>query len=62
MLFTHLVGKVSMDTEKLVENIKTVISLIKRLKPSAVKGTYIQNIVLSATMGPGVKVNWLKNN
>ncbi|MBT1332384.1 50S ribosomal protein L1 [Mycoplasma bovis] len=51
-----LVGKVSMDTEKLVENIKTVISLIKRLKPSAVKGTYIQNIALSATMGPGVKV------
>nr|WP_307927658.1 hypothetical protein [Mycoplasmopsis bovis] len=61
MLFTHLVGKVSMDTEKLVENIKTVISLIKRLKPSAVKGTYIQNIALSATMGPGVKVNVLKN-
>ncbi|WP_406617086.1 50S ribosomal protein L1 [Mycoplasmopsis adleri] len=51
-----LVGKVSMDTDKLAENIQTVITLIKKLKPAAVKGAYIQNIVISATMGPGVKV------
>lgn len=51
-----LVGKVSMPTEKLVENIQTVINLIKKLKPSVVKGAYIQNIAISATMGPGVKV------
>ncbi|WP_027334926.1 50S ribosomal protein L1 [Mycoplasmopsis felifaucium] len=51
-----LVGKVSMPTEKLVENIQTVINLIKKLKPAAVKGAYVQNIVVSATMGPGVKV------
>ncbi|MGV2392455.1 UNVERIFIED_CONTAM: 50S ribosomal protein L1 [Campylobacter lari] len=51
-----LVGKVSMPSDALVENIQTVINLIRRLKPAAVKGTYIQNIVLSATMGPGIKV------
>ncbi len=51
-----MVGKVSMDSKKLAENIETVISTIKRLKPAAVKGAYIQNIVLSSTMGPGVKV------
>ncbi|EGV00568.1 50S ribosomal protein L1 [Mycoplasmopsis columbina] len=51
-----MIGKVSMDTDKLVENANTVINLIKKLKPSAVKGTYIQNIVVSATMAPGVKV------
>ncbi|VEU75505.1 50S ribosomal protein L1 [Mycoplasmopsis maculosa] len=51
-----LVGKVSMSTEALAENIQTVVSLIKKLKPAAVKGTYIQNIVLSSTMGPGIKI------
>ncbi|WP_416737935.1 50S ribosomal protein L1 [Mycoplasmopsis meleagridis] len=51
-----MIGKTSMDTNKLVENANTVISLIKKLKPSAVKGAYIQNIVVSATMAPGVKV------
>ncbi|MEA4115647.1 50S ribosomal protein L1 [Mycoplasma sp. 744] len=51
-----MIGKLSMDTDKLVENANTVISLIKKLKPSAVKGTYIQNIVISATMAPSVKI------
>ncbi|QSF13545.1 50S ribosomal protein L1 [Mycoplasma sp. Mirounga ES2805-ORL] len=51
-----LIGKVSMDVNNLVENAQTIISLIKKLKPTAVKGAYIQNIVVSATMGPGVKV------
>ncbi|BAP00840.1 50S ribosomal protein L1 [Mycoplasmopsis californica HAZ160_1] len=50
------IGKVSMDTDKLVENAQTVISLIKKLKPSTVKGAYMQNIVVSPTMGPGIKV------
>ncbi|TQC54033.1 50S ribosomal protein L1 [Mycoplasmopsis mucosicanis] len=51
-----LIGKVSMDSEKLVENAQTIISLIKKLKPTAVKGTYMQNLVVSPTMGPGIKV------
>ncbi|VEU78190.1 50S ribosomal protein L1 [Mycoplasmopsis columbinasalis] len=51
-----MIGKVSMDLDKLVENANTVINLIKKLKPAAVKGTYIQNVVVTATMAPGVKV------
>ena len=52
-----LVGKVSFDNEKLVENIKSFVGLINKTKPSAVKGKYIKNISISTTMGPGVKVN-----
>ncbi|QZE12392.1 50S ribosomal protein L1 [Mycoplasma sp. Ms02] len=51
-----LVGKKSMSTEQLVENAKTVISLIKKLKPAAVKGTYMLNLTVSASMGPSVKI------
>ncbi|WP_374962877.1 50S ribosomal protein L1 [Mycoplasma sp. CSL10166] len=51
-----LIGKSSMDTEKLVENAKTLISLIKKLKPAAVKGTYMLNLTVSASMGPSVKI------
>lgn len=50
------VGKVSNDSSKIVENIEALISLIKSKKPSTVKGQYIQNISVSATMGPGIKV------
>ena len=52
-----LVGKVSFDEEKLVENIKTFISLITKTKPSTVKGKYMLNISISTTMGPGIKVD-----
>ncbi|VEU70746.1 50S ribosomal protein L1 [Mycoplasmopsis glycophila] len=51
-----LIGKSSMSTEALVENAKTLITLIKRLKPAAVKGTYILNLTVSASMGPSVKI------
>ncbi|WP_371813983.1 50S ribosomal protein L1 [Mycoplasma sp. OR1901] len=51
-----LIGKTSMDTDKLVENAKTLISLIKKLKPAAVKGTYMLNLTVSASMGPSVKI------
>lgn len=51
-----VVGKQSFDTKKLVDNIDAVISYIKRVKPSAAKGTYIKKICLSATMSPGVLV------
>ena len=52
-----LVGKVSFDDEKLVENIKSFVSLINKTKPSAVKGKYMLNIAISTTMGPGIKVD-----
>lgn len=51
-----IIGKASMDVKALTENAQTIISLIKKLKPSAVKGAYIQNIVVCASMGPSVKV------
>jgi len=52
-----IVGKVSFDDVKLVENVKAFVSLIQKTKPSAVKGTYIKNVSVAATMGPGVKVD-----
>ena len=52
-----LVGKVSFDDEKLVENIKSFVSLINKTKPSTVKGKYMLNISIASTMGPGFKVD-----
>lgn len=51
------VGKVSFDAKKLEENAAEVLSTLMRLKPSAAKGTYMLSIVLSSTMGPGIKVD-----
>jgi len=51
-----LVGKVSFEVEKLVENIKSVIDVIRKLRPSTVKGIYLKNVSISSTMGPGVKL------
>ena len=52
-----LVGKVSFDDEKLVENIKSFVSLINKTKPSTVKGKYMLNVAIASTMGPGIKVD-----
>lgn len=52
-----LIGKVSFDDAKLVENLNSFVSLINKTKPAVVKGKYILNISLSSTMGPGVKVD-----
>ncbi len=49
-------GKTSFESEKLVENFKTIYDLLLRIKPSAAKGTYMKNISVSSTMGPSVKV------
>ncbi len=51
-----LIGKVSMDANKLAENAETVIQLIKKLKPSTVKGTYMKSVFVSTTMGPSIKI------
>jgi large subunit ribosomal protein L1 len=50
------IGKVSFDTNKIVENAKELIQTINRLKPAAAKGTYVKSIFLSSTMSPGVEV------
>jgi large subunit ribosomal protein L1 len=51
------VGKVSFDEGKLVENIKAFADAVARAKPTGAKGTYIQKVAISSTMGPGVKVD-----
>ncbi|PIP08059.1 MAG: 50S ribosomal protein L1 [Syntrophobacterales bacterium CG23_combo_of_CG06-09_8_20_14_all_48_27] len=51
------VGKVSFGAEKLRENIVALVEAIIKLKPASSKGTYLKNISLSSTMGPGVRVD-----
>ncbi|MEW6557370.1 MAG: 50S ribosomal protein L1 [Elusimicrobiota bacterium] len=51
-----VVGKLSFDENKLVENAKAIISQILILKPASAKGQYINSIAVSSTMGPGIKV------
>jgi len=50
------IGRVSFDAEKLVENLRALIDALNRAKPAAAKGTYLKNIAVSSTMGPGVRV------
>ena len=51
------VGKVSFGSEKLSENFQTLMSALIKAKPAATKGQYMKSVVISTTMGPGVKVN-----
>ncbi|GAE35316.1 50S ribosomal protein L1 [Halalkalibacter akibai] len=51
------IGKVSFETEKLSENFKTIIETLVKAKPAAAKGTYMKNVAIASTMGPGVRVN-----
>jgi large subunit ribosomal protein L1 len=51
------VGKVSFKEDKLVENIRTFIGTVVKLKPAASKGTYLKSISISSTMGPGIFVD-----
>jgi large subunit ribosomal protein L1 len=51
------IGKVSFDEAKLVENIRAFADAVARAKPTGAKGTYIQKIALSSSMGPGVKID-----
>ena len=52
-----IIGKVSFDEDKLLENLNAFTSLIVKTKPSVVKGKYILNVALSSTMGPGIKID-----
>ncbi|MCM3117889.1 50S ribosomal protein L1 [Neobacillus sp. MER 74] len=51
------IGKASFENEKLVENFNTVFETLLKVKPSAAKGTYMKNVTVASTMGPGVKVD-----
>jgi large subunit ribosomal protein L1 len=54
------IGKVSFESAKLLENFRTLIDTLIKVKPAAAKGQYMRSITLSSTMGPGVKINQLK--
>jgi large subunit ribosomal protein L1 len=51
-----VVGKLSFDQQQLVENVEALIEYIRALKPAAAKGTYMRNVVISATASPAISV------
>lgn len=51
------IGKVSFDEQKLVENIRAFADAVAKARPAGAKGTYIQKVALSSSMGPGVKID-----
>ncbi|KXG08719.1 50S ribosomal protein L1 [Anoxybacillus rupiensis] len=51
------IGKISFDNEKLVGNFTTIYETILKVKPAAAKGTYVKNVTVTSTMGPGIKVD-----
>jgi len=51
------IGKISFDDEQLVENFKAIIETLVRIKPQASKGTYMRNVAITSTMGPGIKID-----
>ena len=51
------IGKVTFDTNQIKANASVLLEELKKLKPASAKGVYINNISLSSTMGPGIKIN-----
>lgn len=52
-----IIGKVSFDEAKLVENLMAFMNVIVKSKPTTVKGQFIKNVSVSSTMGPGIKID-----
>ena len=54
----HLgIGKISFGSDKILDNLKTVLDSIKTVRPASVKGTYIQSVYLTSSMGPSIKIS-----
>ena len=54
------IGKASFGVEKLSDNFNTLMSAVIKAKPSAAKGQYLKSVVVTSTMGPGIKINTSK--
>ena len=52
-----LIGKKSFDSSKLKENLKSIVGAIMKAKPASAKGTYLKSLIISTTMGPGIKID-----
>lgn len=52
-----IIGKVSFEDDKLIENFNALHDVIMQARPAAVKGRYVRNLAISSTMGPGIKVS-----
>jgi len=51
------IGKISFGTQKLADNFHTLLEAVVKAKPSAAKGQYLRSVVVTSTMGPGIKIN-----
>lgn len=51
------IGKVSFETDILLENMAAFMDVVKKARPAAVKGSYVRKVVIADTMGPGIKVD-----
>ena len=51
-----MVGKMSFDTPKLIENIRAFMSFIEGMKPQSIKGTYVKGVAICGTMSPSVRI------
>lgn len=56
-VINNIVGKLSFDVDKIVENIKDFLHAIIKAKPAAAKGQYLRSLSISSTMGPGLKID-----
>jgi large subunit ribosomal protein L1 len=56
-VINNAVGKISFAADKLKQNILTLIAAVLRAKPATAKGQYLKSLVLSSTMGPGLKID-----
>ncbi len=52
------IARVSFDTDKIIDNLTAICDTIVKVRPSAVKGTYIKNAVIHTTMGPAIKITF----
>jgi large subunit ribosomal protein L1 len=52
----QIIGKVSFDDQKLIENFNAVLNLLRKVKPSSSKGIYLKTVSISSSMSPGIKI------